>query len=33
VVVGIQREYRKIGRLIVAQEFGPYYPLLTTAGR
>ncbi|HET6809549.1 MAG TPA: ATP-binding protein [Acidimicrobiales bacterium] len=33
VVVGIQREYRKIGRLIVAEEFGRYFPLLARAGR
>ena len=32
VVMGIQREYRKIGRLIVAEEFGPYFPLLTGGG-
>ena len=32
-VVGIQREYRKIGRLIVAEEFGPYFPLLAGAGK
>ncbi|HEX5267249.1 MAG TPA: ATP-binding protein, partial [Acidimicrobiales bacterium] len=33
VVVGIQREYRKIGRLIVAEEFGPYFPLVAAVGR
>ena len=28
----IQQEYRKLGRLVVAGEFGPYYPLISTTG-
>jgi hypothetical protein len=26
----IQREYRKLGRLVVASEFGEYYQLITS---
>ncbi|HYM49495.1 MAG TPA: ATP-binding protein [Candidatus Limnocylindrales bacterium] len=29
---GVQREYRKLGRLCVEAEFGPYYPLIAGEG-
>ena len=33
VIWGIQREYRKLGRLCRDDEFGPYFPLLSTPSR
>jgi hypothetical protein len=26
---GVYHEYRKLGRMVVASEFGDYYPLVT----
>ena len=31
VVLGIAREFRKLGRLVKADDFGPYYDLVTDA--
>jgi SpoVK/Ycf46/Vps4 family AAA+-type ATPase len=31
VIRAVQREYRKLGRLCVEDEFGPYYPLVAAA--
>ena len=30
-VTGVQREYRKLGRLTLESEFGPYWATLTAA--
>jgi hypothetical protein len=32
-VTAVQREYRKLGRLTLESEFGPYWGMLTTARR
>jgi hypothetical protein len=31
-VVGTEREYRKLGRLCVESEFGPYFELVASGG-
>jgi hypothetical protein len=30
VIAAVGQEYRKLGRLVLEREFGPYYPLLET---
>jgi len=32
-VTAVQREYRKLGRLVLESEFGPYYPMLGASPR